>query len=145
MLVSRRTFDERGSALILFPAGVLAVLVLAAIAMDLSLVHLARREAITVAESAANDATTYGLDEHLFRSGGGYALDPGRVRAAIDRSIVAAGVGEHLDGPPRVTIDGTTVRVQVALQVDYVFARALPGVAHTTTVTANAAATPVAR
>lgn len=143
--MSRYAFADRGSALILFPAGVLAVLVLAAIAMDLSLVHLARREAITAAESAANDAATYGLDEHRYRRGAGYALDPARVRAAVDQSIAAAGLGEHLTTPPRVTIDGTTVGVQLTVQVEYVFARSLPGVAHTATVIATAAATPIAR
>ena len=81
------TADD-GSALILMPAAVLVVMVLAAITMDLSLVHLGRRETIAAAEAAANDAATFGLDERAYRSGAGYRLDAVRARSghgAIDR------------------------------------------------------------
>lgn len=136
---------DRGSALMLMPAGVLVVLVLAAIAMDLSLVHLVRREAVAAAEAAANDASTYGLDERAYRRGEGYALDPERVRAAVDSSLAAAGLTDDLVMEPQVTTSATTVQVRVEVRVRYVFAPALPGVAHSTTVAATGTATPVAR
>jgi hypothetical protein len=136
---------DRGSALMLMPAGVLVMLVLAAITMDLGLVHLARRDAIAAAEAAANDASTFGLDERAYRRGDSYTLDPERVRAAVNDSLAASGLVDDLVTTPQVTIRDTTVQVRVAVRVDYVFARALPGVAHSTTVAATGTATPVAR
>lgn len=136
---------ERGSVLVLMPAAVLIVLVLAAIAVDLSLVHLGRREALAAAEAAANDAVTAGLDEQALRAGRGYTLDPTRVDRTVTASLAAHGVVERLRHRPVVRIDGTTVSVQLTLRVDYVFARALPGVAHGTEVSATGSAAPVAR
>lgn len=136
---------ERGSALLLMPAAVLIVLVLAAITVDLSLVHLARREAMAAVEGAANDAVTFGLDEAAYRRGEGYRLDPARVRVAVERSLAIDSAGERWTGPPRVEVLGSAVRVTVTARVDYVFARALPGGRHHTTVTATAEATPVVR
>jgi hypothetical protein len=129
----------------LMPAAVLVVMVLAAITMDLSRVHLGRRETISAAEAAANDAVTFGLDERAYRNGAGYVLDPVRARRAMEQSITAAGLADDLAAPPELVIQGTTVQVRLTIRVDYVFARALPGVAHSTTVTATGSATPVAR
>jgi Flp pilus assembly protein TadG len=129
----------------LMPAGVLIVLVLSAITMDLSLVHLARREVVAAAEAAANDAATYGLSERAYRRGDGYALDPRRVDAAVVESLEVRGLRDDLARPPEVVIVGTTVQVRLTTRVQYVFARALPGVAHDTVVSATGSATPVAR
>ena len=131
--------NDRGSALMLMPAAFVVVMVLAAITMDLSLVHLGRREAIAAAEAAANDAATFGLDETAYRTGAGYSLDPTRAHRAMEQSIVGAGLSDDLVSPPQLTIEGTTVHVRLTIRVDYVFARALPG-AHSTTVTATGSA-----
>ena len=42
----------------LVPAGLLIVLVMASIAVDMSLVHLRQRQAYDLASAAANDAAT---------------------------------------------------------------------------------------
>lgn len=136
---------ERGSALLLMPAAVLIVLVLAAITVDLSLVHLARREAMAAAEGAANDAVTFGLDEAAYRRGEGYRLDPARVRIAVERALATDAAGERWSGPPRVEVLGSAVRITVVARVDYVFARALPGGRDHTNVTVTAEATPTIR
>ena len=119
------TADD-GSALILMPAGVLVVLVLAAITMDLSLVHLGRRETIAAAEAAANDAATFGLDERAYRTGAGYRLDPARARRAMEQSIRGRRLTDDLASPPEMMILGTTVQVRLTIRVDYVFARRCP-------------------
>lgn len=129
----------------LMPAGVLIVLVLAAITMDLSLVHLARREVVAAAEAAANDAVTLGLSERAYRSGGGYVLDRSRVEHAVAASLARHGVADELAAPPEVTIVGTTVEVRLTTLVEYVFGRALPGVEHHTFVSATGSATPISR
>jgi hypothetical protein len=136
---------DDGSALILMPAAVLIVLALSAITMDLSLVHLARREAIAAAEAAADDAVTFGLDERMLRLNGRYVLSEARVHDAVDRALMARSIDDELAAPPTVTITGTTVEVRVELQVDYVFAPALPGAPRGTTVSAVGSADPVAR
>jgi hypothetical protein len=137
--------SDRGSTLMLMPAAMLMVIVLAAITMDLSLVHLGRRELVAGAEAAADDAVTYGLDEGLYRAGDGFLLSPSRVEHAVTRSLQARGLLGKLDTPPNITITGNEVSVRLAMRVTYVFAKALPGVAHATTVTATGIARPVQR
>jgi hypothetical protein len=137
--------SDRGSALMLMPAAVLIVLVLAAIAMDLSLLHLARRELIAAAEAAANDAVTFGLDEARYRRGDGYQLDPARARRAVVQALVARGLADDLTQPPRVVVAATTVEVSLAMRVDFVFARALPGLDHHATVSATGLAAAIER
>jgi hypothetical protein len=121
---------DRGSVLMLMPAAVLIVMVLGAIAVDLSVVRMGQRELIAVAGDAANDAVTMGLDEAALRSGDGYHLDPDRVRVAVDGALDAKGILDDLAEPPTVTIDGdVTVTVRLARRVPHLFAKALPGAA----------------
>jgi hypothetical protein len=127
------------------PASVFVVLVLAAITVDLSMVHLGRREGLAAAESAANDAVTFGLDEAAYRRGEGYHLDLGRARTAVERSVSVQFSGDEQVSAPQVAIDGTRVTVTVTIRIDYLFARALPGGPRHTTVTAVGSARPVTR
>ena len=126
----------------LMPAAVLIVLLLGAIAVDLTAVHLRQRAAISAAASAANDAVTYGLDQAALRRGDGYRLDPARVERAVAESIEAQGLADDLTEPPEVTepVPGT-VTVVLHVRASYVFARALPHGPTTTVVTATATAT----
>ena len=75
---------DRGSVLMLLPACVLVVIVLASIAVDMAMVHLRQREALDLAASAANDAVTAGADPARLRAGG-FDLDAGAVQATVDR------------------------------------------------------------
>jgi Flp pilus assembly protein TadG len=119
---------ESGSVLMLMPAAVLIVMVLGAIAVDLSVVRMGQRELIAAAGDAANDAVTIGLDEAALRAGDGYRLDAERVRDSVEHTLAAKGMLDDLAEPPVVTIDGeTTVTVQLARRVPHLFAKALPG------------------
>ena len=127
----------------LFPAGVLVVLLLGAIAFDLSVVFLRQRQASALAVDVANDLATAALDEAAFRSDGIYRLDPDRAddlgRAFVDGSDLA-------DEVTLVEVDvlGTdAVQVRIVLDVDYVFAKAIPGASDGTTVEASATAVAV--
>jgi hypothetical protein len=136
-----RLTGTRGSVLVLMPVAVLIVLLLGAIAVDLTVVHLRQQQAIDAAASAANDAVTFGLDEDALRSGHGYYLDPNRVRRAVDESIADQGLSDELVGPPIVTEPTpNSVRVELTLQADYLFARSLPGAPRWTTVRGTATA-----
>lgn len=131
---------ERGSVLMLMPAAVVVVLVLGAIAVDLSVVHLGKRELVDAASAAANDAVTYGLDETALRNEGAYRLDPGRVRAAVHQSLAGSGVAGELTGIDVQPVGADGVEVTLTMTVEYVFAKALPGPS-STTVEATATAT----
>ncbi len=131
----------------LMPAAVLIVLVLGAIAVDLSVVHLSRRDLLDVAASAANDAATYGIDPAAYRiASGPESFDADRAERAVHQSLRA----HHLED--RVTIDQVRlgpgpgeVTVELHTTVDYIFAKAIPGARHQTVVHARASATATSR
>jgi Putative Flp pilus-assembly TadE/G-like len=134
---------DRGSALMLMPAGLLVVLVLASIAVDMSLVHLRKRQAFELAAAAANDAATAGVDQGRLRTTHDYVLDPDRTRAVVDDVVAASELAPHLARPPVVTVTAAGVRVELALEADYIFADVVPGAPDGTEVTASATATAV--
>ena len=67
--------NDRGSSLMLVPAGVLVVVLLGAIAVDLSAAHLAQRRLVQVTERAADDAAGM-LDRDALRSGNAVRVQP---------------------------------------------------------------------
>jgi len=140
-LPSARRRGDRGSVLMLMPAAVLIVLLLGAIAVDLTVVHLRQRAAISAAGSAANDAVTYGLDQAALRRGDGYRLDLDRAARAVAQSIESQGLSDALASPPEVT-EPSADRVTVVLRVrvGYIFAKALPHGPTEAIVTATATA-----
>ena len=134
------TEPERGSALMLMPAGLLIVLVLASIAVDMSLVHLRKRQAFELAAAAANDAATAGVDQGRLRTTQTYVLDPETTRAVVADVVAASELAPQLARPPVVTVTGAGVRVELALEADYIFADVVPGAPDGTVVTASATA-----
>jgi len=133
------TRNDRGSALLLIPAAVLVVIVLASIAVDTALVHLRQRQAVDLAASAANDAVTAGADPHRLRAGD-TALDPASARRAVDQALAASDLAPDLVGSPVVRVSDDRVEVVLQLEADHLFADAIPGAADTTTLTARASA-----
>lgn len=133
---------DRGSVLMLMPACVLVVLILASIAVDMALVHLRQRQAFDVAASAANDAVTAGIDRARAHQGR-YELDPAAVRATVERTVAASEIAAHLVEPPHVTVEGDTVEVVLTAEADYLFTATMPGAPDGTRVTARASATAV--
>ena len=132
---------DGGSVLMLVPAAVLIVLVMAAIAVDMSPLHLRQRQAHDLAAAAANDAATAAADQAALR-GGDYVLDEdvaGRVAAAV----VEASDRPEIAVAPQVRIVGEVVEVEVALEADYIFAGVVPGAPDGRTVRATARATAV--
>jgi hypothetical protein len=116
--------------LLLMPAAVLIVLVLASIAVDFGIAFLGEREVASLASHAANDAVTAALDEPHLRATGEYRLDPDRVHDVVRATIAAASTEVELDEPivDVLVVDGLpAVRVELTGRVDYVFAPALPG------------------
>jgi hypothetical protein len=128
----------------LMPAGVLVVLLLGAIAFDLSLVFLRQRQAATLAGDVANDLASVAIDVPTFRGTGEYELDPQRADA-LGRSLLdASDLADHITSVSITVPSPDTVTVTVTVTVDYVFAKAIPGAADGTTVAATATAVAVA-
>jgi hypothetical protein len=136
---ARRRPDERGSVLMLVPAGVLIVFVLASIAVDMSLVHLRKRQAFDLASAAANDAATAGADQAALRSGS-YVIEPGSARTVVADVVGASELAPHLAAPPSVTVTAEGVSVEITLEADYIFAGVVPGAPDGTVVAASATA-----
>jgi hypothetical protein len=124
----------------LMPAGVLVVLLLGAIAFDLSLVFLRQRQASSVAIDVANDVATAALDEASFRSGGTFRLDPDRAEALGVQLVDASDLGPIVEEVEVLVAGADEVTVRIVVQVDYVFARAVPGASDGTSVMAEATA-----
>jgi Flp pilus assembly protein TadG len=124
----------------LMPAAVLIVVMLGAIAVDLSLVYLGRRELAAAASAAANDAATYGVDQEALRSGQGYLLDPERVEAAALASLEARGLDVDVFSVDAVVVGTDEVRVTITGRVSYLFAPAVPGGPEEAAVSATASA-----
>jgi Flp pilus assembly protein TadG len=145
----RSTAGERGSALLLAPAGLLILLLLAALCFDLSLGFQRKRQLVELADSAANDAVTYGLDDARLRAGGAYCLAADRVARSVAATVASSGLGARVlalglgDGDST----GCAQRVAVTLEATspYPFGAAVPGHPKELTVRATSRATVVLR
>jgi len=122
---------DRGSVLLLFPAAVMVMLVLAAIVLDVGLARVRFQELRAVAASAANDVAG-AVDVDSLRSTGVVSFDPAAARARVDEAVAA--------GPlPAASVDAVAiarngwghweVTVTLSLEVDLIIAPALPGAA----------------
>jgi Flp pilus assembly protein TadG len=125
----------------LMPAAVLVLLMLGGIAFDYAHLFLAKRELSSVAEAAANDAVTHGVDLAAVRRGDGYVLDPNLVVDSVTVSVADHSPDLHFIGNPQVEmLSPTEVRVTITASIDYVFTRAVPGTPGSATVTVTATA-----
>lgn len=125
----------------LMPAGVLVLLILGGLAFDYAHLFLAKQELRSVAEAAANDAVTHGVDHAAVRRGDGYLLDPRRVVDSVRASVADHSPDLHFIGDPQVDlVSPTEVRVTITASIDYVFTRAVPGTPGSATVTVTATA-----
>ena len=144
-----RNRNQRGSALILVPAAVLVLVILGAIAVDMSIVLLGQRELANMAAAAANDAATAAISKEAFyRGGSGRAPGEVQIDDGEARHVVAHVLDVEVPRGVKVTrfdvqAPGSQVCVTVEGRVEYLFARAIPGVPHSTTVQGRARATAV--
>ncbi|HEY9555618.1 MAG TPA: hypothetical protein VIR58_02720 [Acidimicrobiales bacterium] len=122
------------------PAGALIVLLLGAIAFDMSVVFLRQREATSLAVALANDIATAALDEDHFRGTGEYRIDPELARTYGLELSAASDLADHLLTVEVDVIAADTVQVRLQARAEYVFARSMPGTDDGTTVEASATA-----
>lgn len=133
--------DQSGSALILVPAGVLILVILAALALDSALVYLGQRQLANAAASAASDGAG-AISNPSFYGSGSIVLDPSRAIQSAAASVATQEFsGIHLVGPPSISVDGVQVCVSLHASVPHLLGRIIPGIPHDTTVSARATAT----
>ncbi len=132
---------DRGTTLLLFPAAVLVMMILGAIAVDLGNVQLARRQLVSAAGAAADDASDQ-LSVASVRSGGPFRLDPDAARRRALDDLARADLPGHAAGRSSVVVDptGRTVTVTIARDVPHIFGRAIPGVPDSQRVTVTISA-----
>lgn len=117
--------NERGSALLLIPAGIVIVLALGAMTLNASLSYTAERNAASLASEVANDVATIGLDDEHFRSTGEYRLVPDLSSVAAWRIEAARSTADSAFVPGSTQIIVTrpapdVVRVEVTARVELI-------------------------
>jgi Flp pilus assembly protein TadG len=130
---------ERGTVLMLMPAAMLVLLVLASIMVDFAIVGMRSRELHNAASAAANDAVTAALSSEGLRAGETW-IDADAAQRVVTRSLTHSGL--RLDAPPtvHVSVDGREVSVTVHATHEYLFADVVPGADDTFTVDVTATA-----
>ena len=152
-VLRRLRLDEVGNTLVLFPAAVLIVLGLGALALDSATVFLGQRRLVDVAATVANDALAAVDPDAFFAQEAGEVavpLDPARAQARLV-AIVAAQVPDRSleglecvfealeSGPP------TRVEVRCTAQVRPILAPVWPGAPDVRPIQAREAAIGVQR
>ena len=130
---------HRGSVLMLVPAAVLVLVILGAIAVDSASVFLGRRQLNNFTTAAANDAASAALDPSAFYNGDRIVIDAVRAKAIVGTLETRL---PHLLHDVRTTVEvrGNQVTVTATATVEYIFARAIPGVAHASVVRSSTTA-----
>lgn len=138
---SRLQPGQAGSALILVPAGIVILVILASLALDSALVYLGQRQLANAAASAAADAAG-SISNPAFYGTGELVLDPNRAVQVAMRSLAAQELsGIHLLGQPAVSVAGDQVCVSLHASVRRLLGGAIPGIPHNALVSARATAT----
>ena len=127
--------------LLLIPAAVLVLVMLASIAVDSAVVFLGQRELADAAAAAARDAAT-AVSASRFYAGGVVAVDPDQADSVARAAIAAHDIrGVVLSEPVTVSVAGRQVCVSLTGRVDRVVARSIPGIPRRVSVRARSTAT----
>lgn len=137
-----RCCGERGSVLMLVPAGILVLLCLAAIAVDGAIIFAAERDLANRTAAVAGDLANMAVDDDTLYGDGDVVL-----RADVAASYAALSFPP--EDPPNgyetwraaASTDGRRVTVSATAEVRYLFASAIPGARPSTTVQASSTAT----
>lgn len=139
----RPTADDRGSVLMLVPAGVLVLVILGSIAIDSAVILLAQRDLSNRTAATAGDIANSAIDDEGFYAPTATVGLDARKAAAYVRLVFAPGrrpaTYRRWDGD--VAVEGRTVTVVATAEVDLIFAKAIPGATGSTTVRARSVAT----
>lgn len=140
--------DESGSVLMLVPAGILVLLLLAAIAIDGSVIWLAQRDLSNRTAGVAADVAGAAVDDVAFYDGGNIRLRPDVADAYTALTFAPERLPQGYETwSADALVEGRSVTITARAEVRYVFAAAIPGLDRTATVQARttAEARPITR
>ena len=121
---------DRGSVLVLVPAGFLVLVLLGAMAVDSAVAFLGQRQLADTTAGAANDAASAALANGAFYRSGTLSIDPSEAAAVVCRSVAAQGDGDLRDLTLAIAVAGPVLRVRAHAEIDAVFGRIVPGFGH---------------
>lgn len=114
---------ERGSVLLLIPAGLLVMLMLGSMTADRMIVVQSQRELVVLAQAAAADAIEVGVDLDRLRGSGELRWDTRRIAATLTNVCQTADPAIQV----RWAFDGTRLTVWLRRRVRLVFAPSASG------------------
>lgn len=130
---------ERGSALMLMPAAVLVLFLLASLAVDSALVWTAQRELANRAAAVANDVAATAIDDDHFYRSGEVQLDRAEAEVILADHLASERDGSlHSISVTALHLDGRTVRLSLSGRADGIFAPAFAGLRDSRAVYATA-------
>jgi hypothetical protein len=121
-----RSGTDRGSVLMLVPAGFLVFMILAALAVDSASAYLGQQQLHDSLVAAANDAVTAGLSNQSFYGRGAVTIDPAAAGRAVCASMAAQSDSDLHGIEIWMAVDGEALRLEGTATVDAVFGRAIP-------------------
>jgi hypothetical protein len=130
---------DHGSVLALVPAGFLVLILLAALAVDSAVTYLGQEQLHDALSAAANDAVTAALDDMSFYRSGVITIDPTAAGQAVCASVAAQNTPSLHGLQLWMAVEGDQLQLKGEAQVDSVFGRVIPGLAHRTVRAAVAA------
>jgi len=139
---------DGGNTLLLAPAGLLILLLLAAVSFDLTAAFQRKRELVELADAAANDAVSAGIDVDRLRAGGSVCLSAERVARVVAATVAVSElqadvVGVALRGAdPRCPTEAT---IALRTRSPYPFGQVVPGTPQAIELTATGSASVVTR
>lgn len=133
--------DEFGSVLMLVPAGILVLLLLAAIAIDGSVLWLAQRDLSSRTAGVAADVAGAAVDDVTFYDGGDIRLRPDVADAYTALAFAPERLPQGYETwRAAAVVEGRSVTITARAEVRYIFAAAIPGLDRTATVQARTTA-----
>ena len=139
--------DQRGNTLVLFPAAILIVLGLGALAVDSAVLFLGQRRLADVAASVASDAVAaISTSAYYDPSGSSIELDPVRASRRAQQVVATISSDRSLeDVSCDVTVRGLRAEVVCEATVRPLLAPMWPGLGATQRITAHDSAQGVVR
>jgi hypothetical protein len=133
--------DESGSVLMLVPAGILVLLLLAAVAIDGAVVWLAQRDLSSRTAGVAADVAGAAVDDLAFYDGGAIRLRPDVAEAYTALAFAPDRLPQGYEAwSAEALVEGRSVTITARAEVRYVFAAAVPGLQRTAVVEARTTA-----
>ena len=135
--------EQRGSVLLLVPAGVLVLVILGALAVDAALAFLGQRALTHAAAAAANDVAAAAVSDAAFYRDGRVELDRSAATRVASEALSHRGWRGVEVIERSVEVAGDQVCVRVTGRVRYLFSPVVPGVDRSAVVHGRAVATAV--